>query len=362
MLGRGCRLEHVFLGGGSGGTTTSLALSHTYVMLRYRTLSWTSTHASCYATVHSLGLSSIRHATLLYVVLDLHTHTSSCATVRSLGLPRIHHATLLYVLLDFHVYVMLRYWTLSWTSMHTSCSLLYILLDFQAYVMLRYCTLSWTYTHTHVILRYCTFSWTRTHTSCYATVVLLDFHTYVMLRYCTFSWTSTHASGYATVRSLGLPCIRHVRYRTFSWTFMHTSCYAAVGSLRLPCICHATLLDVVLNFHTKVMLRYCTEYRKGSRKNLKRCCEEKMAEQLWKRISWGPWMKQVSCRRNDCFHFSCLELRRGLYTKITRIPIGTSTSNMINNIPWIHYFSKRVTAHNHGIWRQKHGETMLASN
>ena len=260
---------------------------HACVMLRYCRFSWTSAHTSCYATVVLLGF-----------------HTSCYATVRSLGLPRIHHATLLYVLLDFHVYVMLRYWTLSWTSMHTSCSLLYILLDFQAYVMLRYCTLSWTYTHTHVILRYCTFSWTRTHTSCYATVVLLDFHTYVMLRYCTFSWTSTHASGYATVRSLGLPCIRHVRYRTFSWTFMHTSCYAAVGSLRLPCICHATLLDVVLNFHIKVMLRYCTEYRKGSRKNLKRCCEEKMAEQLWKRISWGLWMKQVSCRRNDCFHFS----------------------------------------------------------
>ena len=277
MLGRGCRLEHVFLGGGSGGTTTSLALSHTYVMLRYRTLSWTSTHASCYATVGSLGLPRIRHATLLQF---------SWASIR--------HATLLYVLLDFHAYIMRRYCTFSWTSTCTSCYATGRCLGLPCIRHVRYCTFSWTFkhtscyatvrclglTHTHVILRYCTFSWTRTHTSCYATVVLLDFHTYVMLRYCTFSWTSTHASGYATVRSLGLPCIRHVRYRTFSWTFMHTSCYAAVGSLRLPCICHATLLDVVLNFHTKVMLRYCTEYRKGSRKNLKRCCEEKMAKQL----------------------------------------------------------------------------------
>ena len=49
------------------------------------------------------------------------THTSCYATVRSLGLPRIRHATLLYVLLDFHAYVMLCYWTFSWTSTHTSC-------------------------------------------------------------------------------------------------------------------------------------------------------------------------------------------------------------------------------------------------
>ena len=56
------------------------------------------------------------------------THTSCYATARSLGLPRVRHATLLYVLLDFHAYVMLRYCTFSWTSCafswastHTSC-------------------------------------------------------------------------------------------------------------------------------------------------------------------------------------------------------------------------------------------------
>ena len=45
---------------------------------------------------------------------------------------------------------------------------------------------------------------------------------------------------------------------------------------------------------------------------------------------------EVSCRRNDCFHFSAWNQGvHGLNTKITRIPIGTSTSNMINNFPWI---------------------------
>ena len=93
--------------------------------------------------------------------------TSCYATVRSLGLLHIRHAALLDVLLDFHAYVMLRYWTLSWTSTHTSCyaaTLLY---------------------------------------------VLLDFHAYVMLRHWTLSWTSTRTSCYATVRSLGLPRIGH---------------------------------------------------------------------------------------------------------------------------------------------------------
>ena len=37
----------------------------------------------------------------------------------SLGLPRIRHATLLDVVLDFHAYVMLRYCTFSWTPRRT---------------------------------------------------------------------------------------------------------------------------------------------------------------------------------------------------------------------------------------------------
>ena len=45
---------------------------------------------------------------------------------------------------------------------------------------------------------------------------------------------------------------------------------------------------------------------------------------------------EVSCRRNDCFHFSAWNQGvHGLHTKIARILIGTSTSNMINNIPWL---------------------------
>ena len=84
MLRCGCRLGHVFMGGGWGrvgwgGIITSLALSHprhatllyvlldfhAYVMLRYCMFSWTSTHTSCYATVRSLGLPRMPHATLL---------------------------------------------------------------------------------------------------------------------------------------------------------------------------------------------------------------------------------------------------------------------------------------------------------
>ena len=41
----------------------------------------------------------------------------------------------------------------------------------------------------------------------------------------------------------------------FSCTSTHMSCYAAGWTLALPHICHATLLDVLLHFHTYVMLR-----------------------------------------------------------------------------------------------------------
>ena len=79
----GCRLGHVFMGGGWGvgwdnnvtgslthtscyATVRSLGLPHTHIMLRYCTFSWTSTHTSCYATVRSLERPHIHHATLLY--------------------------------------------------------------------------------------------------------------------------------------------------------------------------------------------------------------------------------------------------------------------------------------------------------
>ena len=75
--------------------------------------------------------------------------------------------------------------------------------------------------------------------------VLLHWHTYVMLRYCTFSCTSTHTSCY-------------VRYCTFSGTSTHMWCYATVPSPALAHICDATLLYVLLHWHTYVTLCYCT--------------------------------------------------------------------------------------------------------
>ena len=74
------------------------------------------------------------------------------------------------------------------------------------------------------------------------------------------------------VHSHALPHIRHatlldvllhfhtyimLRCLTFSFTSTHTSCYAAAArlSLALPQIHHATLLDILLHFHTYIMLR-----------------------------------------------------------------------------------------------------------
>ena len=79
-------------------------------------------------------------------------------------------------------------------------------------------------------------------------------------------------------------------------------------SLALSHICHAMLLYVLLDFHTYVMLRYCTiswtsthtscyaTVLKGSWKNLKCCCEQKTAEQLWKRMRWGALNKTPKWR------------------------------------------------------------------
>ena len=75
---------------------------------------------------------------------------------------------------------------------------------------------------------------------------------------------------YSIVSALALPHIHHatlldvllhfhtyvmLRCWMFSCTSTHTSCYAAGCSLALPHIRHATLLDVLLHFHTYVMLR-----------------------------------------------------------------------------------------------------------
>ena len=199
----------------------SLALAH---IRQLRMFSRTSTHTSCYAAGRSLALP--------------HTSTSCHAAGRSLALPHIRHATLLDVLslLQFHTHTRLRH-----------ARLLDVLVPFHTYVMLR----CWTFCH-------CCTS-THTSTSCYAagrslalphirhgTVLdfLLHFHTYAMLPCWTFSCTSTHTSTScnAAGRSLALP---HIRLR---------HAHAAGRSLALPHIRvrHATLLDVLLHFHTYV--------------------------------------------------------------------------------------------------------------
>ena len=101
---------------------------HTYVMLRGCTFSCTCRHTSCYAAVRSHALARIRHATRLYVLMHLHTyvmlrcctfsctctHTSCYAAVRSHALAHIRHATPLYVLMHLHTYA----WKMGLTKCH----------------------------------------------------------------------------------------------------------------------------------------------------------------------------------------------------------------------------------------------------
>ena len=223
---------------------------HTYVVLRCWMFSCSSTHTSCYAAGCFLALPHIRHATLLDVLLHIHTyvmlrcgmfsctsiHTSCYAAGCSLALPYIRHATLLDVLLHFHTYVMLRCWMFSCTSTHTSfyadgCSL--------ALPHIRHSTLLDVLLHLYVMLRCWMFSCTSTHTSCY-------------------SCFSTQTSCYAAGCSLAFPHIRHATLLDVLLhfhTYVMLRCYAAGCSLAHPYIRHATLLDVLLQFHTYVMLR-----------------------------------------------------------------------------------------------------------
>ena len=76
----------------------------------------------------------------------------------------------------------------------------------------------------------------------------------VMLRCCTISFTSTHTSFYAAARSLALPHIRH-----------------------------ATLLHVLLRFHTYVMLRARTACYADGCKAWKRASKQQVPE---KRLKW----------------------------------------------------------------------------
>ena len=187
---------------------------HSCVTLRCCAFSCASRHTSsyvalvlllhayvCYATVRSLALPHIRHATLLYVLF---------------AFPHVRHATLLYVLLHFHTYVMLRCCTFS--------------LHFHTYVMLRCCTFSLHF-HTYVMLRRCTFS--------------LHFHIYVMLRCCTFS---LHFHTYVMLRCC-----------TFS---LHFHTYVMLGCCTFSLHFHTYVMlrccTFSLHFHTYVMLRCCT--------------------------------------------------------------------------------------------------------
>ena len=79
-----------------------------------------------------------------------------------------------------------------------------------------------------------------------------------MLRCCTFSCTSTHTSCYAA-RSLALPRIRlatllHVLLHFHTYVMLRCCTFSCTSSIR-----HATLLHVLfLHFHAYVMLRCCT--------------------------------------------------------------------------------------------------------
>ena len=108
--------------------------------------------------------------------------------------------------------------------------------------------------------------------SCHATLLyaLFNLHTHVMLRYCTFSCTHTSCYKCATVHSLALPPSSHATVRplpstlmscyvlSFSCASTHMSYYTLPCSLALRHTCHATLLFLLLHFHTHVMLHYCT--------------------------------------------------------------------------------------------------------
>ena len=70
---------------------------------------------------------------------------------------------------------------------------------------------------------------------------------------------------------------------TFSCTSTHTPCYAAAHSLALPRIRHATLLHVLLHFHTYVMLRARTAFFADGCKAWKGASNQQVPE---KRLKW----------------------------------------------------------------------------
>ena len=100
--------------------TFSCTCTHTYGTLRY-VVFHLHMYMSRQATVHSLALAQIRHATVLSLAP---AHMSCYATVRSLALAHIRHTTLLHVLLRLHMYFLLRRFMFSCTRTHTHATLL----------------------------------------------------------------------------------------------------------------------------------------------------------------------------------------------------------------------------------------------
>ena len=260
-----------------------LSRFHTPAVPRYCTLSGAFAHMSCYATVRFVCASTIMAC--YFTLRSLPSTLMSCYAMYTLSCTCAHLSCYATVRSVAHRHAHTR---------HAISALLYILLRFHAHVMLRYCTFSCAFTlmscyatffaipHTcHATLLYA-FCLLHSTCSCHATLLhaLFNLHTHVMLRYCTFSCTSTrihkhthtHTSCYkcATVHSLALPPSRHATVRSLPSTLMscyvlsfscastHMSCYTLACSLALRHICHATLLLLLLHFHTHVMLRYCT--------------------------------------------------------------------------------------------------------
>ena len=149
-------------GGGLGGWW--LRRSSEIPHMLHATLLHVLLHFHSCVTLRCCAFSCASRHTSSYVALVLLLHAYVCyATVRSLALPHIRHATLLYVLLHFHTYVMLRYCTFSCTSTRTSC-----------YAAVRSLCIS-TRTSCYAAVRsLCT----STHTSCYAAVRSLCTSTY----------------------------------------------------------------------------------------------------------------------------------------------------------------------------------------
>ena len=178
--------------------------------------------------------------------------------------PYIRHATLLDVLSHFHTYVMPRCWMFSCTSTHTSCDAAgcSLALPHMRHATLLECSLALPHIRHATLLDA---SLALPHI--YHTTLLdapLHFHTYVMLRCWMNSCTSTHTSCYAAGCSLVLyvmlHCFHlHTRHATLLDVLLHFHTYVMLRCwmplLHFHTYAHATLLDVLLHFHTYVMLR-----------------------------------------------------------------------------------------------------------